>query len=321
MVDGAPVPGTVLTLSHWPATPTPPGLRADLSAEIAFAWLGDPRGAEEAEVATIDHVDQDGLVGLYALVAPEDALARRSRLVAVARAGDFAVASDREAARASFALAALGDPARSPLPGVGRSAGPWATWTATLATEALARLPALVADPAPYRELWEEEDTALTESAAAITNGEVEVEEHPALDLAVVRVPEGRAPRLATRFCSRADAPCHPVAVHNATGALRVLTVQGRRYELVLRYESWVRYVSRAIAPRVALGPLAGALEAEEPGGARWVADPVAALVPRLRLREGDESGLDPARVIAVVQAHLATAPPAWSGEGAVVGG
>jgi len=36
VVDSAPNPDTRLTLSHWPGAPTPPGLRDDLSAQIAF---------------------------------------------------------------------------------------------------------------------------------------------------------------------------------------------------------------------------------------------------------------------------------------------
>ena len=42
VVDGAPRPGTVLALTHWPTTPTPRRLWHDLSAEIAFAYLADP---------------------------------------------------------------------------------------------------------------------------------------------------------------------------------------------------------------------------------------------------------------------------------------
>ncbi|MGH9058559.1 MAG: DUF6687 family protein, partial [Acidimicrobiales bacterium] len=87
IADGAPVEGTVLTLSHWPASPTPAPLRADLSAQIALRWREAPGPFGGAELATIDHLDQDGLVSLYALVAPGPARAERARLVEVARAG------------------------------------------------------------------------------------------------------------------------------------------------------------------------------------------------------------------------------------------
>ena len=44
IVDGAARSGSVLTLSHWPQSPTPVGLARDLSAEIVFAFLRASRG-------------------------------------------------------------------------------------------------------------------------------------------------------------------------------------------------------------------------------------------------------------------------------------
>jgi hypothetical protein len=38
VVDGAREEGTVLALSHWPASGTPDALRADTSAEIVTLW-------------------------------------------------------------------------------------------------------------------------------------------------------------------------------------------------------------------------------------------------------------------------------------------
>ncbi len=99
VVDGSPTDGTVLCLSHWPGIAVAPGLEADLSAEMALAYLGrfDRHGG--AGAVSNNHYDQDGLVGVFALVAPDDALARRDLLVEVARAGDFAVTTSRDAAR------------------------------------------------------------------------------------------------------------------------------------------------------------------------------------------------------------------------------
>lgn len=311
IVDGAPVAGTVLTLSHWPKSPTPEPLWADLSAQIALAWLRRPGPWAGAPIVSNDHVDQDGLVSLYAMLEPESAWERRDLLVDVARAGDFAVFSERAAARLSFAIATLADPERSPLD-PSTFTGSYAERTAALYHELLGRLPELLDDPDRGRALWAEEDAVLGASEAALERGAIAIDEVPPLDLAVVRIPERRPAALATRFTSRADGACHPCALHNRTAAMRLLVVQGRRYELVFRYESWVRYVSRPVAPRVDLGPLAVALQAEERNGARWRADGVSALVPRLSLTEGEESSLEPQRVLALVSHHLATAPPAW---------
>lgn len=305
MVDGAPVPGTVLTLSHWPASPTPVPLRADLSAQIALRWNERGRRWPGAELATVDHLDQDGLASLHALVDPEHAAAWARRLVEVARAGDFATFADRDAARVSFALAMLADADRSPLP-PGTFAGSYGELTAAVATELLGRLPEMIAHPERHRSLWGEEDAALSQAEGALARGQVGIEEVPELDLAVVTVPEGRRAALATRFVGRADAPCHPAAVHNASGCLRVLVTQGRRHQLFYRYESWVRLTSRPVAPRVDLAPLAAAFQAEERDGARWAADGLATLVPRLGTGPGEETSISFRRARALVEAHLA---------------
>ncbi|MGH9129829.1 MAG: DUF6687 family protein [Acidimicrobiales bacterium] len=304
MVDGAPALGTVLTLSHWPGTPTPVALRADLSAQSALRWRESPGPWAGAGLVSTDHLDQDGLVSLFAVVWPDAARQRAARLVEVARAGDFATFTDRDAARASFALANLADEERSPLPGA-TLADP-----AALTTEALGRLCELVDHPERHAEAWAEEDAALAASESAIAEGLIRLEEVIDVDLAIVSVPSDAPTRLATRFMARSDGPCHPAAVHNATTCGRVLYCQGARYELVVRYESWVRLVSRQVAPRVDLGPLASALRAEEVSNlARWSAEPVSTIVQHMSCPGSD---LSPSRVCTLVEDHLRRSPPAW---------
>jgi hypothetical protein len=322
VVDGPATAGTVLTLSHWPASPTPFRLRADLSAEIVFRWLDTQRRwwRRSPPAVSNDHLDQDGLVSVFAVQSPEAALTRRRLLCEVARAGDFAVFGDREAARASFALATLADAERSPL---GPAAFPaeYAERCAGLHEELLGRLVELVDHPARHRDLWAEEDDAFQAAEACLARGAVTVSELPSLDLAVVEVEEGVRERTATRFVTREDAPVHPAAVHRATGCLRLLFVQGRRYRLTYRYESWVRLTSRPVAQRVDLSPLAARLEGEERGPTTWSFDGVGSLVPSLRTADGQESSLDPALVKAIVVEHLETAGAAWGPEGPVLAG
>src|SRR3954470_16324592 len=89
IVDGAETTNTVLTLSHWPGTVVPAGLEADLSAEIAVRYLEHPDLHVDADLVSNSHFDEDGLLGVYALIDPEGARRHRDRLVDVARAGDF----------------------------------------------------------------------------------------------------------------------------------------------------------------------------------------------------------------------------------------
>jgi hypothetical protein len=320
VVDGSPAPGTVLCLSHWPGIGSPAEFQADLSAEMAFLYLSafDRHGA--AAVVSNNHFDQDGLVGVWALAHGAEAPERRALLTEVARAGDFAVTSCRDAARVSMVLSAYADPERSPLPGLGvGELADYDVMTAVLYEELLGLLGELCDDVDRWRPLWEEEDAMLTASEAALESGAVTIEEVPDIDLAVVTVPEsgphGGGHRFAGQWASASG--LHPMAVNNATDRGALLTVRDRKYELTYRYESWVQFRTRLVRPRVDLAPLVESLtaaEAKAGGSASWSADHVSALTPVLSLsgRDGIESALDAAVVRAAVESHLRTAPPAW---------
>src|SRR6476619_3157144 len=87
IIDGSGVPSTVLTLSHWPGSSVPEALAADLSAEIAVKYLEHPELHVAVDAVSNNHLDEDGLMGVLALIDPELALAHRDLVVDVARAG------------------------------------------------------------------------------------------------------------------------------------------------------------------------------------------------------------------------------------------
>jgi Family of unknown function (DUF6687) len=309
VVDGSANAATVLTLSHWPQAPAPPGLEADLSAQMALRYVAEGHALHgDAEVVTNNHFDQDGLVSAFALVDPETAVDRQDLLEDLAAAGDFAIYRDRRAARASMVIAAYGDPARSPIRRPGEEDP-----TGLLYQELLPRLPELLDDLEATRDLWAEEDEELTASEAAVADGRVTVEERPEVDLAVVRLDPASGPWSGHRFTGgRHFDGVHPMALHRATDRFTLLLTHGRHHRLTQRYETWVQYRSRPLHLRVDLGPLAERLSAEESGGARWEADAPGHLTPGLGLVDGAESSLDVDTVTALVVDHLATAPPAW---------
>jgi hypothetical protein len=279
---------------------------------MAFAYLGAFDRHGDAEVVSNNHFDQDGLVGLFALVAPTEALARRDLLVEVARAGDFAVTASRRAARISMALSAFADPERSPL---GDLPADGDAMTAQLYRDLLGRLPEVCDRPERYRELWGDEDAMLRVSEALLASGAATITELPDIDLAVVSVPEDAPAGGGHRFAGQWVTGLHPMGLHNATERGALLTVQGRHYELTYRYESWVQYRTRAVRPRVDLAPLAERLSAAEVaagGTGPWVTQRVSALTPTLSRADGGESRLEPEAVQSAVETHLRSAPPAW---------
>jgi hypothetical protein len=300
IVDGAPAANTVLTLSHWPKSGTPAALKRDTSAEIVFAYLDAADRHVHAEAVSNNHFDEDGLVGMFALVDAPLAVRHRDLLVDVAQAGDFGVFARRDAARIAFAIAACAEAGTSPLPPRIFEL-PHADLTGELYVQLIELLPRLLTNLNDHRALWEGEDARLATSEELIERGIVTIEEQPELDLAVVRMPDHLA------------VDCHPFALHSRTRCSRMLMLQGDRVELQYRYEGWVQMASRRPAARVDLSALAGELNAEEKAGARWIFDGVDRITPRLHLEGATASSIPATTIVNRIDAQLRTAPPAWN--------
>lgn len=309
IVDGSPADGTTLCLTHWPGIDSPPELRADLSAEMAFRYLRTFDRHAPAAAVSNNHFDQDGLVSVYALAFPRHAVARQRLLVDVARAGDFATFDQREAARVSMAIAAYATPGRSPLGALGSD---YPAMTAQLYQELLGRLGELCDHPDRYRALWAEEDATLSATEAALASGKITIEEVPELDLAVVTTDDGCPSAGGHRFGGMWAPGPHPMALYNATRRFAVLVIRGQSYEFTFRYETWVQYQTSRPRPRVDLTGLAGRLNDEETGPGHWTAEPVSDLTPALRLDGAQQSGIDPPVFRMLLEDHLRTSPPAW---------
>lgn len=294
VVDGFGTASTVLTLSHWPNSGTPEELADDLSTQIAFRYLDRPRMHVDAQYVSNNHFDEDGLCGILAVLDPGAAGPWRERLIDVASAGDFGTYRHRNAARIAFALTAYADEDLSPM-GAALFASPYPVQTAVLYEELIPRLPEMLDHPEHYRPLWEDEDDRLDVDEARVAGGEIDIDERPEVDLAIVRLPEDRTDG------------CHPMALHNATRRMRVLEMQDRRYRLRYRYETWVHYISEPVAPRVDLAPLASRLNEFESNG-RWTFDGVDQITPSLHLSVAEDSDLSPERFTDLIIRFLSEA-------------
>ncbi len=315
IVDGAPRRGTVSTLSHWPHTPTPPGLRADLSAEIARrAMARSDLLPADVEVASVDHFDVDGAVALALLVVDGLDAEHGPLLVEAARVGDFDIVTDRRAALIAFALNGLA--AAAPESAV-RASTPSGSCDplercAVLTGEALRIVSDLAADPERFESLWGAEWDAYDTSARALEEGWVTIEEFLENDLAVVRVDSSH---LGAARAAWESAPLHPAAVHSVTPCLRVVTLAGDAMAFHYRYESWVRLASRRPRRRVDLERLAHDLTAVEGAAGRWVFDGAGSITGGLHLVGDAASTIEPGRFLESVRGELATldgGPAAW---------
>ena len=311
IVDGTAGKGTILTLSHWPKSGTPQDLKRDTSAEIVFAYRDSPSFHVQDDIVSNNHYDEDGLVGIFALVDPSTAEKHRVLLMDVASAGDFGVYQSRDAARMAFALGSYADPHTSPLrPEL--FAMPHPQMAAQLYRQLLEVLPGLLTNLTNFKHHWEAEDEKLTLSEEWIEKGQITIEERPAVDLAVVNVPQNLPARRIHRFAQSRLAECHPFALHNRTACSRLLIVQGQHVEFQYRYESWVQLASRRPPLRIDLSDLARELNQEETSKGRWLFDGVERITPRLHLQGSSTTSLPPSLIQRHLERHLSTGLPAW---------
>jgi hypothetical protein len=312
IVDGARTENTVLTLSHWPKSGTPPELKGDTSAEIVFNYLDSPKSHVEADAVSNNHFDEDGLVGIFTMLEPSIAERHRPLLLDVAQAGDFGIFQQREAARITFTLSAYADPETSPLPG-NTFQRPYPELANELYLRLLELLPQLLTGVDEYGSFWEVEDAKLTTSEELIEQGDITIEERPDLDLAIVRLPEDLTRYRVHRFTQQRLAECHPFALHNRTSRSRLLLLQSHRVELQYRYEGWVQMTSRRPALRVDLSELANELNQEERSPGRWVFDGVDQITPRFYFDGTSTTSIPLDRIVGRVEQVLRTGPPAWN--------
>jgi len=311
IVDGKAHQATVLTLSHWPWNSTPPDLLRDTSTDIVFAYLDAPEYHQNIDLVSNGHFDEDGLLSMYALVDPANALQYRDLMIGASRAGDFAIYTNPDAAKLSFVLAAYFDPAISPLPAEIFS-GTDAEQVAGLYTHMLQVLPELLADVPGNKQYWEEEFAHLLESEAAIASAKVVIDEVPELELAIIHVPDDMPVRTVRRYLTRWQRSVHPFAVHNVTQCGRLVWIKGESIEAQYRYESWLQLASRRPAKRVDLAGLATQLGDIETAGGSWEFEGINEVAPRLHLQGSCRSSISSDKFVALLADWLRSQPPAW---------
>lgn len=297
IVDSLPIESTLVTLSHWPASGCPEELKADLSAEIVFNFLSLPDAdlvTSKAEAVSNNHYDEDGLVGIFALLNPEEAWAEKEFLLDIATAGDFGTYKNREAAHVSFVLQAWAQPDKSPLNrGVFRR--PYDEVTAILYEELLPRFSNLFQRVHFLEQYWKDEDLLLEWSEEAIHSGSIRIDEYPDLDFSVVQTPNSKewvAGRPKVDGAPWTHSACHQFAVHNATSSSRILVTDGERHDFYYRYETWVETVVRKPQARLNLKPLAERLNRLE-GKNIWSAEDIKDIVPHLNMAQKAQSSLN----------------------------
>ena len=277
-----------------------------------FNYLDSPKSHVEADAVSNNHFDEDGLVGIFAMLEPSIAERHRPLLLDVAQAGDFGIFQQREAARITFTLSAFADPETSPLPG-NTFQRPYPELANELYLRLLELLPKLLTGVNEYRSFWEIEDAKLTTSEELIEQGEITIEERPDLDLAIVRLPEDLTRYRVHRFTQQRLAECHPFALHNRTACSRLLLLHGAGSNCNIGTEGWVQMASRRPLLRVDLSGLANELNQEEKTDGRWLFDGVDQITPRFYFDGASTTSIPLEPIVSRVEQVLRAGPPAWN--------
>lgn len=256
VVDGSPHKDSVLVLSHWKSSGTPQDFIRDTSAEIVLDYIEKNELPPNAQFVSNDHFDVDGLVGVFAVLNKDYALAHKQSLIDIAEAGDFEKFSDYHAAKVVFTLNKLISKESNYIPEAVHSK-PYPEKAAEFYKRMLEVLPDIIENLGKYETYWADEFDFLQKSEALIKNGEVTISEMEEHDIAIVTLPDNIA-------------PIHEMAVHNQTNKTQILTKQGQNYSFKYRYETWVQFESFSYPLRVNLSPLAEQLTTLETKGAKW---------------------------------------------------
>jgi hypothetical protein len=176
------VPGAVLDLTHWQGNRTPGKYKADTSTEIALNFAGSPAALDEWADAVVvnNHFDTDGLLSIWVLLNPEQAMPYRDLLIAAAVAGDFDEWPTLDRGLwLDAAIRALGS-------GAGDDAAAYET--------VLPQLPELIHRVDERRDLWGREWDELQAAVTALGLGRLRAESVGAVGLMVHAPGQSEAP-------------------------------------------------------------------------------------------------------------------------------
>ncbi len=311
IVDGPPLPSTILTLSHWPNNQTPDSLQRDTSTATVFAYLDAPEMHQAIDIVSNNHFDEDGLFSMFTFCYPEWAREHQKLLEAGGLAGDFGIVDDVNAARLCFVIEGIADPAESPLPDklFTRCEN---QRVASFYTELLPLLPDILDDLDGYEVYWKDQFEHFEFSRNLVATGRVEIEERPEHDLAIVRIPDDMPEKTVRRYLNAEQAAVHPFAINSATRCNRIVRIYRGAIDFQYRYESWLRFVSWRPKLRVALDGLADRLNELEGSSGTWCGEDVNGVIPRLYLDGCRQTSLAEDQFVSQLEAYLASAPAAW---------
>jgi hypothetical protein len=272
IVGGHATAGTTEVITHW-ANRGAAITTHDTAIAMALDLLRSDSRDIHCQAVSSDCFSADTLVTIFALTQPELALEMEETLIAVARAGNYQRAEDRDAAHISFVLKAWTEPLASPLnEGVFRQS-PTAI-TNILLEELLPRLARIIERIDHFEPYWREGEEHLTLTEKLLDTELVQVTSDESLDLAQVTIAESECQANGPLFKNRSglSQALHQMGIHKTSPHWRVLLQAGQKMHFYYRNESLAACHQAREGMRKDLSALAERLNFKEDCPGKWQA-------------------------------------------------
>eukprot|EP00192_Tetraselmis_astigmatica_P010732 CAMPEP_0117654252 /NCGR_PEP_ID=MMETSP0804-20121206/3644_1 /TAXON_ID=1074897 /ORGANISM="Tetraselmis astigmatica, Strain CCMP880" /LENGTH=346 /DNA_ID=CAMNT_0005460519 /DNA_START=1183 /DNA_END=2223 /DNA_ORIENTATION=- len=233
------VRGAALQLTHWTGNKTPEEYYADTSTEIALKFVSSPEAQSWGGAVVLNnHFDTDGVLSVWALLDPIEAIKRKKLLIEAAEAGDFDEWPSNEGVWLDAAFSAIREQEGS---------------DEAAYHSVFSQLPSLLDDIGKRRDLWGPVQDSIDEAMQALADGRVTHHQHGCIGVVLHSpgVPQIPGPVLSKLWRDNNTVQRYLLAFEEA---------QGNSYKYMCPGHAWATTVTR---PRLSVpdgGAMASAL-------------------------------------------------------------
>jgi hypothetical protein len=258
-VDGI-VPMSV-HFSHFKGNKTPPRYKADTGTEIALKVAEDSSfDRNRVPICTNNHYDTDGVLAVWAMCFPEDAMLSKDIAIKAAECGDFNHHTTDEAFKINAAVEGYRNSPNSPY--ASTIAGLDANAADGYVYQKLSHMfPDLWQDLEKHKVLWASALDEVNKSFDAFRNKAFSVKEYWDEWLSVAEGPFEPQPVAVDRFCQGRVFLLASASPHK----------KGNEYAVDYAYYSWADTVQREKVDWVEMASLAEKLNQMDKGDGKWL--------------------------------------------------
>jgi hypothetical protein len=239
--------------------------------------------SEHCQAVSCEHFSTDALLSLFVLTEPDLALPLADTLIEIARAANYHLNKDRDAAHVNFVIKAWTRVATSPLKEAIFSQTPQKV-ALVLFEELLPRLATIIARIDHFEPFWQREEGELSYTEELLETGKIAITGDESLDLAQITAVEKAIeaddrsestnqpgqPSPIKRLGTSQALNLHPIALHNVTSHWRVLVQVGEQKRFYYRNEVRATCHQARVGKLKNIQELADRLNAQDNSTATW---------------------------------------------------